>query len=237
MNNERCKRYFIPPVLMKYGWGPFALIALGISPFIMGWNIPDPFGLLAIGAIVAGVMWQSAVTNANANRKKDVPTDAEYAKAVQTKFLNLNLMQKALEKVGIDEDQLQEIPPVSFHGYRVDGESLLKIGEDGKLRTSKYDATVLFFSDAQLYMYQHIFDMVEGIAEEITREFFYKDVVSCYTSSKKSEKNPDKKGVNTFHLKVSGDEFRCSIDGVAQDGISVESVINAMKQKLREKKR
>ena len=178
----------------------------------------------------AGVIWMIVIGLININR--NVVEDAEYDAAVNNKFRSVDIMQVALEKVGIDEDQLKEIPPVFFHGYRSDKESAEKIGEDGKLRTSKYDATVLFFSNAQVYVYQQVFDMIEGIKLESTLEYFYKDIVSFYTSTKTSDKNKEVKGVSTFTLVVPNDEFCCSMSNVS----NADVIISAVKQKLREKK-
>ena len=44
-------------------------------------------------------------------------TDDEYLALVRRKRDSLNLKQKALSKIGLDEDELQEIPPIMFEGF------------------------------------------------------------------------------------------------------------------------
>lgn len=44
-------------------------------------------------------------------------TDADYDSMVASVRDSLNLKQKALNKIGLDEDQLREIEPVFFEGY------------------------------------------------------------------------------------------------------------------------
>jgi len=232
---ERNKLYFFPTPAKKLGWMPFALIAIGIILLIlaqeMGYDLRMFFNAIGGTLLGAGVIWMIAIGLINANR--EVVEDAEYDAAVNSKFRSIDIMQVALEKVGIDEDQLKEIPPVFVHGYRSDKETAKKIGNDGKLRTSKYDATILFFSNAQIFMYQQVFDMIEGIKLEYTLEYFYKDIVSFYTSTETSDKNKKEvKGVSTFYLTVPNDKFYCSMSNVSD----AEMIIGAMKQMLREKK-
>ena len=44
-------------------------------------------------------------------------TDADYDQHVQNVIAKLNTKQRALNKIGLDEDQLREIDPVFFEGY------------------------------------------------------------------------------------------------------------------------
>jgi len=232
---ERNKLYFFPTPAKKLGWKPFALIAIAILFFILaqqvGYDLRVFFNIMGGILVGAGIIWTITIFSINENR--EAVEDEEYDAAVNNKFRSIDIMQVALEKVGIDEDQLKEIPPVFFHGYRSDMETAKKIGKDGKLRTSKYDATILFFSNAQIFMYQQVFDMIEGIKLEYTREYFYKDIVSFYTSTETSDKNKKEvKGVSTFYLTVPNDKFYCSMSNVSD----AEMIIGAMKQMLREKK-
>jgi len=168
--------------------------------------------------------------------------DSDYDEMVISKMNRLNLKQKALGKIGLDEDQLKEIPPVFLHGYNFDN-AYSRIGADDRLRSSKYDATWLFFSDSQVYMYSYTIDMASDGKKEKTEEYFYKDVTNFSTSSESVEVNKasgcsNKKitkltrEYSVFSLVVPGDKFFCSTSGVADADRSV----SAMKQKLREKK-
>ncbi|MEI6513123.1 MAG: hypothetical protein WCO51_07590 [bacterium] len=168
--------------------------------------------------------------------------DDAYDQAVQSKLNALNLKQRALGKIGLDEDQLKAIAPVFLHGYTAEG-AHVRVGADDRLRTSKYDATWLFFSDTQVYMYSYTLDMTSDAKKEKTEEYFYKDITNFSTSSETTDANKisgcqgDKvtktqREYSRFSLVVPGDKFTCSTSGVPDADRSV----SAMKQKLREKK-
>jgi len=160
--------------------------------------------------------------------------DADYEQMVVAKLNSLNLKQKAIAKIGLDEDQLKEIPPIFFHGYHfIDKNNpSYRLGKDNRVRSSKYDATWLFFSGTQVYMYQYIFDMLEDWRKESTEEYFYKDITNFSTATETVSVNGKSVTVNQFQLVVPGDKFYCSTTGVPD----ADRAINAMKQKLREKK-
>ena len=169
-------------------------------------------------------------------------TDEEYDSMV-LKVLNSNdYKQKALGKIGLDEDQVQEIEPVHFEGYQFDKQSLTKLGKDGKYRSSKYQVSWLFFSATQVYLYQNTFNMDEDGKKESTEEYFYRDITNFSTSSDTVEtpfydatkdetflKNVDS---NRFAITVPGDKFYCSLE----QNDYTERAIQGMKAMLREKK-
>ena len=169
-------------------------------------------------------------------------SDAEYEELV-TNFLNSSdFKQKALSKIGLDEDQVKEIEPVHFEGYKYDKDAMIKTGDDGIKRSSKYQVSWLFFSDTQVYLYQYTFFLDEDGREEHTEEYFYKDITNFTTISdtvEASEYNP-KDGrsylvnvnSNRFAITVPGDKFYCSME----QNDYTESAIQGMKAKLREKK-
>jgi len=228
MNYERNKLYFLPGA---FKWKmQLVFICISIFLLILGDKLPYEIrGLieaLAWISIIGCIIWIVK------NSSDSVVSDAEFDKAVNDKFKSIDILQTALDKIGLDEDQVREIPPVFFNGFRIDKKALEKIGRDGKLRTSMYDITALFFSDTQVFMYQQVFDMIKGTKLENTQEYFYKDIVSFSTSTKSSDKDQDMKGVSTFLLIVPNDEFYCSMSNVSDS----DGIINAMKQKLRDKK-
>ena len=158
-------------------------------------------------------------------------------------FLKSNdYKQKALNKIGLDEDQVKEIEPVHFEGFLYDKQSLAKQGDDGKYRSSKYQVSWLFFSATQVYLYQNTFNMDEDGTKEVTEEYFYKDITNFSTSSDTVE-TPfyDKdQGINVlmnvdsnrFAITVPGDKFYCSLEQTDY----TERAIQGMKAMLREKK-
>lgn len=148
--------------------------------------------------------------------------------------------QRALNKIGLDESELQEIPPVHFQGY--EKTSWERLGKDKNYRYSSFQITWLFFSSTQVYLYQYTFNMDSDDRKEITNEYFYKDITSFNTSTdtvetrfydaKKKDfvvKNVDS---TRFCITVPGDKFYCSM----QQNDANERIVQAMKAKLREKK-
>jgi len=178
---------------------------------------------------------------------KNMP-DEEYDQMVHAKVASLNLKQKALDKIGVDETQVNEIPPCEFHHWHYEnGKVYSKHGKDGRFRYSSYQVTWLFFSDKQVYVYQYTFNMDEDSKKERTEEYFWKDITNFATSTESEEvvftytkgcitKEPveDRKTVNKdlFKLVVPGEAFVC--DMVLDS--DAENKIKGMKNKLREKK-
>lgn len=163
-------------------------------------------------------------------------SDDEYSQMVIKKRDSLNLRQKALNKIGLDEDEVSEIPPAVFEGY-VFKNAFAKKRANGNWVSSAYQVAWLFFSSTQIYVYRYTFNMDEDKKTESTDEFFYKDVTSFSTSSETETAHGlgDSKfevETNKFKMVVPGDKIFVSMDGVSDS----ESIIQAMKQKLREKK-
>ena len=163
-------------------------------------------------------------------------TDDEYMQLVFRKRDSMNFRAKALSKIGLDEEEVNEIPPAMFQGF-VYKNAYAKKRAKGQWVSSAYQVAWVFFSSTQVYIYRHTFNMDEDKKNESTDEFFYKDVTSFSTSSVTETAHGlgDKKfevESNKFSMVVPGDKLYVSMDGVADS----ESIIQAMKQKLREKK-
>ena len=163
-------------------------------------------------------------------------TDDEYTSLVLKKRDSLNFRERALSKIGLDEEQVSEIPPAMFEGY-VFKNAFAKKRANGNWVSSAYQVAWLFFSSTQIYVYRYTFNMDEDKKQESTDEFFYKDVTSFSTSSETETAHGlgDKKfevETNKFKMVVPGDKIFVSMDGVSNS----EDIIQAMKQKLREKK-
>ena len=174
-------------------------------------------------------------------------SDQEYESMLKAKLDSMNIKERALNKIGLDESQVNEIEPVHFEDYLFDDKkALARMGKDRIWRSSAYQVTWLFFSDTQVYVYQYTFNMDEDGKKEATEEYFYKDITNFSTSSDSVEKEVvDKvscsgnttylrKSVETdkFALIVPGDKFYCSM--LRND--YTEKAIQGMKAKLREKK-
>lgn len=163
---------------------------------------------------------------------------------------------RALSRLGLDEDQVKEIPPVSFQGYTfLEGDvkgvkrDLMRLTASRRLITPTRELTWLFFGNDQVYIYKIRIDTCDNsIKSERTQEYFYKDVTAFATSSDSvtvKERNI-KRGcgketaefvdrpveVEKFRIVVPGEVLECAISPEDDN----EPKIAAMKQKLREKK-
>ncbi len=164
-------------------------------------------------------------------------TDSEYDAMVAQLVKQTNTMKRALDKIGLDESELKEIPPVTLCGYEESGFSR---SSGAGYRSNLYSVTHLFFSATQVYMYQIILNTMKNERKERTEEYFYRDITNFSTSSDTIEAvtfvgckgTPKKVSIETqrFALIVPGDKFSCSTYG------DIEQQVRAMKGKLREKK-
>ncbi len=173
--------------------------------------------------------------------------DADYEKLVQSKIESLNLKERAINKIGLDEEEISEIPPVNFIGYWID-DNFVRETESGKYVSSTWMSTWLFFSKTQIYVYEYSFCMCADAKEENTEEYFYKDVTSISTTSESvtpkwfaqkggcifSKKGVASRQIDTtkFQIVVPGDKFKVAMDS-SED---IERMVQAMKQQLRDKK-
>ena len=163
-------------------------------------------------------------------------SDDEYMSMVRAKRDSMNFKAKALSKIGLDEDEVKEIAPAMFEGF-VFKNAYAKKRADCKWVSSAYQVSWVFFSSNQVYIYRNTFNLDEDKKNESTDEFFYKDVTSFSTNSESEQAhglgdNKFEVETNKFCMVVPGDKLTVSMDGVADS----EAIIQAMKQKLREKK-
>ena len=163
--------------------------------------------------------------------------DADYDAVVEAAVKASNSYQRAIDKIGLDESELQEIPPVTLVGY--EDSKYAKATASGLYRTNLYSITHLFFSSTQVYMYQLILNTMKNDKKERTEEYFYKDITNFSTSTDSVETTIlkgcgkfDKVSIEVqkFSLIVPGDKFSCATYG------DIEASVKAMKNKLREKK-
>jgi hypothetical protein len=160
----------------------------------------------------------------------------DYLQLVKSRRDSLQLKKRALEKIGLDEDQVNEIPPAYFEGY-VLKDAWAKKTDKGTWVSSAYQVSWVFFGSEQIYLFSHTFHMDEDKKTERTDEFFYKDVTSFSTTTENENiktLGDTKQEVESqrFAMVVPGDKLYMSMDGCPD----AEQTIQAMKQKLREKK-
>lgn len=163
-------------------------------------------------------------------------TDDEYLDMVRRRRDSMNFKQKALSKIGLDEEEVSEISPAMFEGF-VYKNAYAKQNASGKWVSSAYQVSWIFFSSTQVYLYSYTFNMDEDKKNERTDEFFYKDVTSFSTLSESDTAHG--LGGNTFE--VTSEQFAMVVPGdklfMAMGDIqNADAIIQGMKQKLREKK-
>jgi len=180
-------------------------------------------------------------------KNKDM-TMEEYQQLVQSKLQGYNFRQKAIAKIGLDESQIQEIPPIVLASYRFsDDDCLIRVNSETAV-SSKYAVTWIFFSAVQMYTYTFIFDMTSDDTREITRDFFYSDI-TCFRTERQIKENIEvnmsqgcinsKENIVKNHYVV--DMLEIIVPGTSyefylRNSNTVEQSIQAAKNMLREKK-
>ena len=174
-------------------------------------------------------------------------SDQEYESMVMSKAKSMDFKQKALEKIGLDESQVNEVAPIHLEDYLFDEKkAYARRGKDGLWRSSMYQISWIFFSSTQVYVYQYTFNMDEDGKKESTEEYFYRDITNFSTSSESVESETVSNvsctgnttyvrtniNTNLFAIIVPGDKFKCAM---TQNDYT-EKAIQGMKAKLREKK-
>ena len=146
-------------------------------------------------------------------------------------------VQQAINKIGVDESEVNEIDPVEMEGYVFDKNTLQKrVGS--RWISSCYHVTWLFFSPTQVYIYRRQFNADETRDNVSTLEYFYRDVTAFRTGTEtfdvvdKLTSKSTSVNVDSFQVVVPGDDFRVSV----RDNSDFENKVQGMKQLLREKK-
>jgi hypothetical protein len=167
------------------------------------------------------------------------------------------LSRRALEKIGIDGSEivgesvivtgprLSNLGPARF-GYRK--------GKDNVLRFTPVNTMIINFTQNQLLVYTCALDLIEGHAvNEVTDEYFYRDVVSVHTASETvrvsvagNRKEWQLNDVETFKLTTSGGtsvvmplrhpSLIQRMGGGEIPTTTAERAIQAIRKMLREKK-
>ncbi len=111
---------------------------------------------------------------------------AEYQKIVSNRLYEMNLRDKAIEKIGLDESEVQEIPPIILSGYVFDSsnEDIMVRVVYGEAVSSRFSVSWIFFSAMQLYAYTYTFDTISDCTWEQTQDFFYQDI-TCFKTTQR----------------------------------------------------
>ncbi len=176
-----------------------------------------------------------------------VITMEEYQKRVANYCNNLNLKTKAMAKIGLDESEISEIPPICLSSYVFDDSVYVKV-ENGVAVSSQYCVSWIFFSSTQMYTYSFIFDMTSDNTWELTNDFFYQDITCFTTESKVVEKIVSEMGKGCLKSKESVFKQNYVVDTLKivvpnstysvtmRDAGAQASSIQAAKAMLRERK-
>ena len=112
----------------------------------------------------------------------------DYCAHVQRMVDELNLKQRAMTKIGLDESQISEIRPICLSSFLRGSDLYVKTSEDySKYVTNKYSVTWIFFSATQLYTYTYTLDTTSDNVTEFTRDFFYSDITCIRTEHEVEE--------------------------------------------------
>lgn len=221
MDYQKNQKYFRP---IKYN-GAIFLIVVGAIVFLAGLSnstvVAAIIGLLLIAGGIALIVM----------KKKSIVTDAEYDASVAS-MLN-DMQTRALNKLGIDEDEVKEIAPISFDGYVYEGTTQVKRGADGLWRTNKYESVILFFSEHEVHCYTYNFDTTFQKQTESTDVYFYKDIVSVSTASDTIQVLGQNVDYEYFKLTTAGGT---ALSVSLRDVDNAQRSINAMRVLLKTKK-
>lgn len=239
MNYELMKKYFTvvddkieaKPTVILCIFGAILLIIqfAGKTNFVIA--------LLGILLIALGILRIVLKKNRIKKEKAAIPTDQQYDNEINKALENLN--ERALKKLYVDSEEVQEIEPIGFSGFLYRGVSESKEGLDGKCRTNKYEAVRIFFSSNEVHCYTYTFNTISNECTEETDVYFYKDIVSVATSTDSyTYKNKYTGETKTYNYEIfklttaGGTSFSVSM----WDNNNAQRSISAMRALLREKK-
>jgi len=175
-------------------------------------------------------------------------TAEEYRQKVRERLQVLDTKEMALRKLGIDEEEVQEIAPVTFAGYVINNkvENLVIRTSPNTWVSSEYMITWLFFGEREVFIYQYSFSMTSDSKKENTLQYFYQDITNFTASSETYQKTivassgcltgtkymQESANSDQFKIIVPGDTLRCSMT----PSDNTDAAIRAMRNKLREMK-
>jgi len=176
-------------------------------------------------------------------------TMEEYLNLVQQKCQSLNLQARALQKIGVDYSQVQEIQPVVLSSFAYDDDCLIRV-DDNMAVSNRYSITWIFFGREQMFTYKYTFETTSDNTWESTKDFFYTDITAFSTLTQVKEKieikiNKGCKGclspetvtkrhyvVDSLEIVVPGTSYAFFV----RNSNTIQQSIMAAKAMLREKK-
>lgn len=220
MDYKRNSKYFKP---MNLGLAIVACI-IGLPLLGTGDTVVAGLVLIAVGILLIVL------------KVKGTPKDADIDAVTAGQIADLKA--RALRKLGLDEDEVSEITPISFDGYVYDKTAMIKRGKDGKYRSNKYQAVIFFFSANEVHCYTYDFSITDDSQRESTDVYFYKDIVSVSTQTDGTEYSIGKKKSSKFDYEyfklttTGGTSISCSVKNVDD----AQRSINGMRSLIKNKK-
>lgn len=224
MDYEKNRKYFAP---VKYT-REMIFIVCGVCCMVGG---QDVGGIEAVIIVLVGLLLIAGGIALFFRKRKKIVTDAEYDASVASMLDNIQ--ERALNKLGVDEDEVKEITPISFDGYVYEGATAVKRGKDGLWRTNKYESVMLFFSEHEVHCYTYSFDTISQKHTEATDVYFYRDVVSVSTASDSVRVLGENIDYECFKLTTTGGTV---LSVSLRDVNNAQRSINAMRALLKNKK-
>lgn len=159
--------------------------------------------------------------------------DEDYLRYVRKRVENETSEEKALSKLNIIRDQVNEIEPVHFGGWKYGG-ALVKRRSNGEYISTSYQDSWLFFSDQQIFLYQYTFSTIDDRKFHSTNEYFYRDITS-FSTVVKTERTRGDDSIDTmmFQLVVPGDHLAIAYTNVDERD---DKIIRGVVSMLRDKK-
>lgn len=162
----------------------------------------------------------------------------------QAKEMGCGLDDTALNKLGLDLEEVSMVKPLKLWGYRFvypcvlgdadDAVALWITGDDGKLRSSEVSHTIFYFGEHSVYCYVRTTSLVNcHVSNERTEEYFYKDIVSVKTDSKVANRGGESHKVDVFVVvNTGGERLECEVENQSE----ADSVARAFRTLLKQKK-
>ena len=178
--------------------------------------------------------------------KSSSMTMQQYMGIVQAKCQALNSKEKAMEKIGLDPSQIEEIPPIVLSSFVYDDDCLVRTDNNVAV-SSQYCITWIFFSADQIFTYQFVFDTTSDNTWEFTKDFFYTDITCFSTEQDLKEDIQISTGcgclkteritknhyiVDRLNIVVPGTEYSSAM----RNNPNIQQSIQAAKAMLREQK-
>ena len=222
MNYKNNQKYFAKFSLKA----PIMITLFGLIVFLVGVD-------KSVGTIFFGLLLIAAGVGSIVMKVKGKVSDEEYDSGILMNLKEIN--KRALDKLGVDEDEVNEISPITFDGYVVKGFDHAKKGKDNKWRTNRYRSTTLLFSANEVHCYTYTFSTTEEKKSEETDVYFYKDIVSVSTASDTIRFNGETKDTEFEYFKLTT-AAGTALQVALRDIDGAQRSINAMRQLLKQKK-